>query len=156
MKKTAPTSKYRKYVEQALAASAHEAKMGGILGSWRGIAKSLMLTLLGICAYTYLHHADFTSQAQQIGDYLKTIENPQIQTQMRVPVALSFLLPVGVKGVLASIFLFAMLAGDGAYMHSWGGIFIQDVILPFRKKPFTPKQHIFLLKLSGREIHTRR
>ncbi|KKK70756.1 hypothetical protein LCGC14_2920790, partial [marine sediment metagenome] len=29
-----------------------------------------------------------------------------------------------------------------------GSIFIQDVVLPFRKKPFTPKQQILLLRLS--------
>jgi hypothetical protein len=31
-------------------------------------------------------------------------------------------------------------------MHSWGSIFVQDVILPFRKKPFTPKQHLSVLR----------
>ena len=41
---------------------------------------------------------------------------------------------------------FAMLACDGSYMHSWGTIFIQDIILPFRKKPFTPEVHIRLLR----------
>ncbi len=99
-------------------------------------------------ANTCLHHADFSSQAHQVNAYLQTIENPEIQTQMRVPEALAFLLPAGIKGVVASIFLFAMLAGDGAYMHSWGGIFIQDVILPFRKKPFETRQHLRLLRSS--------
>jgi len=31
-------------------------------------------------------------------------------------------------------------------MHSWGSIFIQDVIVPLRKTPLTPKQHIRLLR----------
>jgi SSS family solute:Na+ symporter len=44
--------------------------------------------------------------------------------------------------------LFAMLACDGSYMHSWGSIFVQDVILPFRKKPFMPQQHIRILRWS--------
>jgi solute:Na+ symporter, SSS family len=133
---------------RAAAANAHEAKMANILGSWRNTAKGLMFTLLGICAYTYLKHADFSAGALSVNEYLKIIDNPQIQKQMRAPVALAFLLPVGIKGVLASIMLFGMLAGDGAYMHSWGGIFIQDVVLPFRKKPFEPKQHIRLLRCS--------
>ncbi|MEA3364368.1 MAG: hypothetical protein U9Q79_01900, partial [Candidatus Hydrogenedentes bacterium] len=32
--------------------------------------------------------------------------------------------------------------------HSWGSIFVQDVVLPLRKKPVTPKQHLFLLRMS--------
>ena len=44
--------------------------------------------------------------------------------------------------------MFAMLAVDGSYLHSWGSIFIQDVVLPFRKKPFTPRQHLILLRLA--------
>ncbi len=130
------------------AASPHEAKMAGILGSWRNYAKGLMFTLLAICSYTYLNHVDFAAPAHSALEYLKTIDNPQIRDQMRVPVALSYLLPVGIKGVLAAIMLFAMVAADGSYMHSWGGILIQDVILPFRKKPFEPKQHILLLRLA--------
>jgi SSS family solute:Na+ symporter len=33
-------------------------------------------------------------------------------------------------------------------MHSWGSIFIQDCIMPLRKKPFEQKQHLKYLKLS--------
>jgi len=31
-------------------------------------------------------------------------------------------------------------------MHSWGSIIVQDIILPFRKEPFTPKQQLNLLR----------
>jgi SSS family solute:Na+ symporter len=34
------------------------------------------------------------------------------------------------------------------YLHSWGSIFIQDVILPLRKKPLPKEQHIRALRLS--------
>ena len=34
------------------------------------------------------------------------------------------------------------------YLHAWGSILIQDVILPFRKKPLSPSQHLWLLRLS--------
>jgi SSS family solute:Na+ symporter len=130
------------------AASPHEAKMGGILGGWRGGTRSVMITLLGICAFTYMSHPDFAAGAMAVNDQLQAIDSVQIQNQMRAPVALSHLLPIGVKGAFASIMFFAMIACDGSYMHSWGSIFIQDVVLPFRKKPFTPKQHIRLLRWS--------
>lgn len=131
------------------AASPHEAKMGAILGSWRAVASSVTITLLAICAFTYMTSPDFAEGAAQVNAQLLTIDGgPQIQAQMRVPVALSHILPVGIKGVFAAIVFFAMVACDGSYMHSWGGIFIQDVIVPLRKKPFTPKQHIRLLRWS--------
>lgn len=129
------------------AASPHEAKMGAILGSWRGVAGTVTITLLGICAFTYMTHPHFAEGAALVNAQLQTIDGgPQIQSQMRVPVALSHLLPIGIKGVFAAIIFFAMIACDGSYMHSWGGIFIQDVIVPLRGKPFTPKQHIRLLR----------
>lgn len=131
------------------AASPHEAKMGSILGSWRGVASGVTITLLAICAFTYMTHPGFSAGAAQVNAQLLTIDGgPQIQSQMRVPVALSHMLPTGIKGVFAAIIFFAMVACDGSYLHSWGGIFIQDVIAPLRKKPFTPKQHIRLLRWS--------
>ena len=133
------------------AANPHEAKMGGILGGWRGVARSVMLSLLAICAFTYMNHPNFAEGAARVNEQLKGIDGAQIQSQMRVPVALAHLLPVGIKGVFAAIVFFAMLACDGSYMHSWGSIFIQDVIVPLRKNPLSPQQHIRLLRwaISG-------
>lgn len=130
------------------AANPHEAKMGNILGGWRGFSRSVMITLLGICAFTYMTHPDFAAGAAAVNAQLGAIDSAQIQGQMRAPVALAHLLPIGIKGAFAAIMFFAMIACDGSYMHSWGSIFIQDVVLPFRKKPFSPKQHIRLLRWS--------
>jgi SSS family solute:Na+ symporter len=41
-----------------------------------------------------------------------------------------------------------VFGGDSTHLHSWGGLFIQDVLVPLRKKPFGPKQHVRLLRLS--------
>ena len=135
----------------AAAASPHEAKMGGILGQWRGFARIMMFNFFAVCAYVFLHHPDFSAQAAPVGGVLDSITNPQVQNQMRVPVALRFLLPVGIKGVFCATMLFAMLATDGAFMHSWGSILVQDVILPFRKTALSPQQHIRWLRwaISG-------
>ena len=130
------------------AANPHEAKMGGILGNWRGFARGVMITLLGICAFTYMNHPDFAAGAKSVEATLSTIENPQIASQMRVPVALGHLLPVGIKGAFCAIMLFALLACDGSYLHSWGSIFIQDVVLPLKKKPLEPHEHIRWLRWS--------
>ena len=128
------------------AKNAHEAKMGAILGTWRNITKVAMVFLLGTCAVTFLKHPDFASGAAQVQGILKHISDPQVQSQMRMPVTLNFMLPVAIKGMFCSIMFFGLLAGDSTYLHSWGSIFIQDVILPLRKKALSPAQHIFLLR----------
>ncbi|MHB9139344.1 MAG: sodium:solute symporter family transporter, partial [Victivallaceae bacterium] len=128
------------------AKNAHEAKMGAILGTWRNLSKGVMVTLLAVCAITFLKHPDFAGQALQVQEVLNKIADPQIQSQMRMPIAINFMLPIAIKGMLCSIMLFGLLACDSSYLHSWGSIFIQDIILPLRKRPLTPKEHINLLR----------
>ena len=130
------------------AANPHEAKMGNILGSWRVFARTVMITLLGLCALTVLRSPDRTAMASQVVNEVSKIDQAQIRSQMLMPVTLGFLLPVGIKGCFAAIMLFAMLACDGSYLHSWGSIFIQDVIMPFRRRPLTARQHIGILRWS--------
>ena len=66
--------------------------------------------------------------------------------QMRVPVSLRKLFPIGVTGVFCAIMLFLMVSTDTTYLHSWGSIIVQDIVLPFRNKPFTPEQQLRLLR----------
>ncbi len=70
-----------------------------------------------------------------------------IFNQMRVPYALKHLLPTGIMGVFCALCIFLLISTDTTYMHSWGSIIVQDVILPIRGKPFTPKQQLRLLRL---------
>ena len=128
------------------AKNAHEAKMGAILGTWRNASKGVMVTLLAVCAITFLKHPDFAAGAAQVQEVLNKIADPQVQNQMRMPIAINLMLPIAIKGMLCSIMLFGLLACDSSYLHSWGSIFIQDVVLPLRKKPLTPRQHINLLR----------
>lgn len=128
--------------------NAHESRMAGILGGWRAMGKGAVVTLLGICALTYLSHPDFATQAAKVGEELSKIADPNTREQMRVPIALSQLLEPGVKGALCVILLMGVFGGDATHLHSWGGIFVQDVLVPLRKKPFSPKQHILILRLS--------
>jgi SSS family solute:Na+ symporter len=130
------------------AASPHEQKMGGVLGAWRNFARLVMITLLAISAYTYLNHPAYGAQAEQVRHSLQQIDNEFVRRQMQVPVALGWMLPLGIKGVFCSIMLFALLACDSSYLHSWGSIVVQDVILPLRRERPTPKQHMRWLRLA--------
>lgn len=123
----------------------HEARMGGILGRWRAFAVSVMIIMLAVCALTYL---DSPGGSAMVNDALSKIPDANTANQMRVPVALSHLLPVGLKGMLLSICLMGLIAGDSIHLHSWSSIFIQDVVVPLRKKPLTLAQHLKLLRMA--------
>lgn len=71
-----------------------------------------------------------------------------IHNQMRVPITLRYMLPIGITGVLCAIAIFLMISTDTTYLHSWGSIIVQDVILPLRKRAFTPKQHLMFLRVT--------
>lgn len=128
--------------------SPHEAKMAGILGEFRGLITTLLITLMPIFMFAVLHLAQFEAVQEQVAGTLGTLDNEQLQKQMRVPVALSAVLPVGVMGLFAAVIVAAAVSTDDTYLHSWGSIFIQDVVMPFRKKKLTPRQHIRLLRIS--------
>jgi len=133
---------------QSAPLTAHEGRMGGILGQWREKAKSALITLLALCAMTYMHHPHYTAQAAAVNAQLAQIPNQQIQEQMEIPLAVTHLLPAGMRGALCVILLLGIFGGDSTHLHSWGSIFIQDGILPFRRKPFTPEQHIRVLRYA--------
>ncbi|NLW85722.1 MAG: sodium:panthothenate symporter [Planctomycetes bacterium] len=69
-----------------------------------------------------------------------------IFTQMRVPIALRTILPIGITGILCALGIFLLVSTDTTYLHSWGSIVVQDFVLPLRKKPFTPRQQLNLLR----------
>ncbi len=210
----------------AAAATPHEQKMGGVLGSWRSGFSVMMYVLLAIAAYTYLNNANFSEGAQkvrnkltvkamadvagdkehfavrsEIKEYINTgkvslalrsrleKENFKLLTpvqeaspafakdkrtqilrmsqaalrsedkskaqiygtifgQMLVPLSIKEMLPIGVTGVFCAIMIFLLVSTDTTYMHSWGSIIVQDIILPFRTKPFTPRQQLTLLRIT--------
>jgi SSS family solute:Na+ symporter len=130
------------------AKSAHEAKMGEVLGNLRDIPKWLMLVFVPVIAYTILHHPEFAAKAQSVNGILDGVSADAIRSQLRVPLVLSKLLPVGFMGALTTVMLMATVGTHDSYLHSWGSIFVQDVLMPFRKRPFAPEQHLKILRLA--------
>ncbi len=139
----------------AAAVSPHEQKMAKVLGVWRGGLVAAMLILLSIASWTYMNHPDFSQgaaavEAQLAADVRGQTEasTDQLQNQMRVPVAIAHFLPIGVTGMFFAVMIFLMISTDTTYLHSWGSILIQDIVLPNRKKPFTPRKQMWLLRFS--------
>lgn len=127
-------------------ATPHDARMGNILTIWRNFAITVLITLLAACALTYLQHPDFAAQSAAIEQIVSKIPDASTANQMRMPISLSHLLPVGIKGLLCAVILMGVISGDGIHLHSWSSIFVQDVVLPNLKKPLSIKQHLWLLR----------
>ncbi|MDZ7401012.1 MAG: sodium:solute symporter, partial [candidate division KSB1 bacterium] len=132
----------------ASAKSAHEAKMGSVLSNWRGIPMALLFLFVPVCAYTIMHHPDFLNHATAVNSVLSTVDSKAIQSQLTVPLVLTRIFPIGLMGAFTAVMLAASIGCIDTYLHSWGSIFIQDVILPLRNKPLPKEQHIRALRLS--------
>jgi SSS family solute:Na+ symporter len=130
------------------AKSPHEARMGNILGSWRWLLLTLSTMAFAVAAYVLIWNPVFTDVQQQIAASSASIENPYLQSQMLVPIAIRELLPAGLLGLFAIFMIGSAVSTDDSAYHSWGSIFLQDVIMPFRRKPFTTEEHLKYLRWS--------
>jgi SSS family solute:Na+ symporter len=130
------------------ATSAHEAKMGSVLGGFRGFSQGLFFLLVPVLIYVFMNHPDYQSIADSVTQTLSKLETDTLRSQMRGPVVLSEILPVGLLGAFAALMLCAFVSTHDTYLHSWATILVQDVIMPFRKKPFDKETHLKVLRLS--------
>lgn len=126
----------------------HEARMAGILAGWRDFVLRIILVFTPICAYAILHNPKFSVLAQVIHDALVAIADEKVRDQMTVSLALKNLLPVGLIGFMAAAMVAAAVSTDNTCLHSWGSIFIQDVVMPFRKTQLSNQQHLRWLRYS--------
>ena len=83
---------------------------------------------------------------------LAGLDDPHDVGRLRVPVVLSLVLPAGLKGLMAAMMLAAFISTHNTYLHSWGSIFTQDVVLPVlgcaRRAARAQRAHIWLLRLA--------
>ena len=127
----------------------HEAKMAGILSAWQSMLTPLTLILPPVIAYMVWHHSGFSAEAGAIGSALDQISDPQVRGQVMTPLTLVHFLPVGLVGIFAAVLVATAVSTDDTYLHSWGSIFIQDVVMPFRKNKLAPEQHVKWLRRSA-------
>ena len=114
------------------AKSAHEAKMADVMGTWRGVPLNLLVLFIPIVAYTVMHHPDFLSQKENVQTILNGMKTDMIKSQMTVPLVLTHFLPKGLMGAFTVAMLAWFISTHDSYLHSWGSIFVQDVIMPLK------------------------
>ncbi len=149
------------------AKSPHESKMAIMLGGWRWyVFIPLVVIVIPLCVKTFMTHPDYAEDARHIKQQYVSItdrgfaqdlpadqidadaEPNELQRQARTPLFLGTFLGKGLLGLLCATMLGAFISTHDTYLHSWGSILVQDVILPFKKKPLTQNQHLWALRLS--------
>ena len=130
------------------AKSAHEAKMGAVLGGFRGLSQGLFFLVVPVLIYVFMNHPDYQSVQESVNNSLTNLNTETLKSQMRGPVVLSEVLPIGLLGLFAALMLVAFVSTHDTYLHSWATILVQDVIMPFRKEPFDKKTHLKVLRVS--------
>jgi solute:Na+ symporter, SSS family len=126
----------------------HEAKMAGILGEWRGLVLGMVVLFVPVSCYVIMNHPEHTGVAVAVQERLTGLDGEAVRNQMRVPLVLAEVLPVGLMGLFAALIISSFVGNCNTYLHSWGSIFVQDVLMPIYGKPFAPRTHMWLLRGS--------
>ena len=72
--------------------------------------------------------------------------------QLSLSVTMRKLLPHGLFGLFALLLFLAMLSTDDTRIYSAALTISQDVVLPLRKKPFTPRGHLWMIRIVAISI----
>lgn len=136
----------------AAAITPHEAKMAQLLSGWRWRVLMLVALVVPVCVKTILLHPDFAVDAAPLHALIAQQPTDALQAEARVPLALGAILPIGLLGLFVAAMYGAYLSTDDTYLHSWGSIFVQDVVLPVRSY-FTDESlggnaHLWLLRIA--------
>jgi SSS family solute:Na+ symporter len=125
--------------------SAHEQRMGYLLNqiSWQGLLVFFMVVVL--CAMPLIHGPKDSEATNHIAAALKPVP-PEMHDKVAVASALSYMLPAGLVGLFCAIMMAALISSHNSFMHAWGGVLLQDIILPFRKEPLGTRAHLWALR----------
>ena len=95
-----------------------------------------------------MNHPSYRDIADSVNLSLSELDTDTLRSQMRGPIVLSTILPMGLLGAFAALMLAAFVSTHDTYLHSWATIIIQDVVMPFRNKPFDKDTHIKVLRYA--------
>jgi SSS family solute:Na+ symporter len=122
--------------------------MSKVIGTWRQVVMTTVMILLPLCVLYVMNSKEYKPVADAINSSISRMADDQVAKQMTVPIALTHILPVGIIGLFAAMMFAAMVTTDQPYLHSWGSILVQDVIMPIRNRALAPQQHIWVLRFS--------
>jgi solute:Na+ symporter, SSS family len=150
--------------------TAHEQRMGYLLSqiSWQGLLVFFMVVVL--CAKLLMsggipperlrnvNVADAQpplagespgskAVTNQIHDELAAVPEA-MRGKVMVSSTLPYLLPAGLVGLFCAVMLAALISSHNSFMHAWGGVLLQDIILPFRREPLTTAAHLWALRAA--------
>ncbi len=98
---------------------------------------------------TYLNkaHNTLVANLKESEGNSKFQEFRTLYYQMMMSVSMRDIFPPIMLGLFCLLMVLAMLSTDDTRIYSASLTITQDVVMPLRKKPFTPKQHIFVIRL---------
>lgn len=125
--------------------TAHEQRMGYLLGqlSWQGLLVFFMM--IAICSFNLLNNPAHADTAAKVASALATVPEG-MHGKVEAAATLPFMLPHGLVGLFCAIMMAALISSHNGFMHAWGGVLLQDIILPFRNKPLGTKAHLWALR----------
>jgi len=131
----------------ASAINAHEAKMANILAGWRFRVLMLVTLLIPLCIHAVQHDPAFAETASAIQQVVDAQPTAATAAEVRAPAAARFMLPPILLGLFSMALLGAFLSTNDTYLHSWGSILVQDVVLPLRGgRPLSARVHLWVLR----------
>lgn len=124
----------------------HEARMAQLLSGWRWRVLMLVTIIVPIAVRCFLTNPEHAAAAASVHEALAAQPTDALKAELRTPLALAVMLPAGILGLVIAAMVGAAVSTDNTYIHSWGAIFVQDVVLPLRGKPLSTRAHLRLLK----------
>lgn len=127
--------------------SAHEQRMGYLLGqiNWQGLLVFFMM--IAMCAFTIMHSPQHAETAAKVNASLASVP-AEMQGKVLVSSTLPYMLPAGLVGLFCAIMLAALISSHNGFMHAWGGVLLQDIILPLTGRTLGTRAHIWALRGS--------
>ena len=69
--------------------------------------------------------------------------------QMMLAISFREMLPVGLTGTFCLLMVMLMLSTDASRIFNGSSTILQDIVMPLRRTPLTPAQHVLWLRLSS-------